>query len=189
MQHPYPLWYLQKTKGLRGRQEIKICCTKVSDYKIPYMHKCQTNLQLEFTLWYFIWVLHLVPNFINISCVWSGSYIALCVIFTILVSFSHDNALFASKAKINVFRNFFEWSGPEGASRVKKKFPKTLILAFEVIVQPPKTHFSTFSKVQKQKKSETKIMKITHSVELGDRQTYRKPEKKASFNFVLAFHW
>ena len=38
------------------------------------MHKCQTNLQLEFTLWYFIWVLHLVPtNFIiNISYVWFG---------------------------------------------------------------------------------------------------------------------
>ena len=31
------------------------------------------------------------------------TYIALCVIFTILVSFSRDNALFASKAKINVF--------------------------------------------------------------------------------------
>ena len=29
--------------------------------------------------------------------------ITLCVIFTILVSFSRDNALFASKAKINVF--------------------------------------------------------------------------------------
>ena len=57
--------------------------------------------------------------------------------------------LFASKAKINVFWNFFEWSGPEGASGVKKKFQKTLILAFEVIVQPPKTHFLTFSKVQK----------------------------------------
>ena len=28
---------------------------------------------------------------------------ALCVIFTILVSFLRDNALFASKAKINVF--------------------------------------------------------------------------------------
>ena len=37
-----------------------------------------------------------------------------------------------------------------------KKFQTTLILAFEVIVQPPKTHFLTFS-------SETKIMKITHS--------------------------
>ena len=30
-------------------------------------------------------------------------------------------------------------------------------------MQPPKTHFSTFSKVQKQKKSDTQIMKITHS--------------------------
>ena len=41
-----------------------------------------------------------------------------------------------------------------------------LILVFEVFVQPPKTHFLTFSKVQKhimEKKSETKIMKITHS--------------------------
>ena len=28
---------------------------------------------------------------------------ALCVIFTILVSFSQENALFASKAEINVF--------------------------------------------------------------------------------------
>ena len=37
-----------------------------------------------------------------------------------------------------------------------KKCQKTLILVFEVIVQPPKTHFLTFS-------SETKIMKISHS--------------------------
>jgi len=74
---------------------------------------------------------------------------ALCVIFTISVSFSRDNVLFASKAKIIVFWNFFEWSGPEGASGVKKKFQKTLILVVEVIVQPPKTHVLTFSKVQK----------------------------------------
>ena len=32
---------------------------------------------------------------------------------------------------------------------MRKKFQKTLILAFEVIVQPPKTHVLTFSKVQK----------------------------------------
>ena len=31
------------------------------------------------------------------------SSVSLCVIFTILVSFSRDNALFASMAKINVF--------------------------------------------------------------------------------------
>ena len=37
-----------------------------------------------------------------------------------------------------------------------KKFQTMLILVFEVIVQPPKTHFLTFS-------NETKIMKITHS--------------------------
>ena len=58
----------------------------------------------------------------------------------------------------------------EGSQRrpgVKKKFQKTLILVFEVIMQPPKTHFLTFSKVQKhimEKKSETKIMNIKHSV-------------------------
>ena len=46
-------------------------------------------------------------------------------------------------------------AGPFGPLR-SKKFQTTLILAFEVIVQPPKTHFFTFS-------SETKIMKITHS--------------------------
>ena len=49
-----------------------------------------------------------------------------------------------------------------------KKFQKTLILAFEVIVQPTKTHFWTFSKVQKThygEKSDTKIMKIKDSVE------------------------
>ena len=45
---------------------------------------------------------------------------ALCVIFTILVSFSQDNALFASKAKLNVFWKFFEQSGPKVASGVKK---------------------------------------------------------------------
>ena len=39
------------------------------------------------------------------------------------------------------------------------KFQKPLILVFEVIVQPSKAHFLTFS-------SETKIMKITHSARL-----------------------
>ena len=34
----------------------------------------------------------------------------LCVIFTILVSCSRDNALFSTKAKINVFWNFFSFS-------------------------------------------------------------------------------
>ena len=44
---------------------------------------------------------------------------------------------------------------PSGTLR-SKKFQTMLILVFEVIVQPPKAHFLTFS-------SETKIMKITHS--------------------------
>ena len=56
----------------------------------------------------------------------------LCLIFTILVSFSQDNALFASrakinvfwKAKINVFWNFFEWSGPKRPAEWRKIFKK-----------------------------------------------------------------
>ena len=39
---------------------------------------------------------------------------------------------------------------------MNKKFQRTLILVFEAIVQPPKTHFLTFS-------NKTKIMKITQS--------------------------
>ena len=78
---------------------------------------------------------------------------ALCVIFTILVSFLRDNALFASKAKINSFTLHSGY--PLGALR-SKICQKTLILVFEVIMQPPKTHFLTFTR-------ETKIMKITYS--------------------------
>ena len=69
---------------------------------------------------------------------------ALCVIFTILVSLSRDNALFALKAKINVVWNFFERSGPKGASGVRKFFQTTLILVFEVIVQPHENIFWHF---------------------------------------------
>ena len=47
--------------------------------------------------------------------------------------------------------------GPAAPLAEREKFQTMLILAFEVIVQPPKTHFLTFSSV-------TKIMKITHSV-------------------------
>ena len=54
------------------------------------------------------------------------------------------------------FLKFFWMSGSKGASGVKKKFQKTLILVFEVFLQPPKTHFLTFP-------CETKIMKITYS--------------------------
>ena len=43
------------------------------------------------------------------------------------------SCMITSKPKINVFWNFFEWIGPEGASGVKKKFQNTLILVFEVI--------------------------------------------------------
>ena len=49
-----------------------------------------------------------------------------------------------------------------------KKFQKTLILAFEVIVQPLKAHFLTFS-------GETKIMKITHSAVFYNPQNPQNP--------------
>ena len=66
------------------------------------------------------------------------------------------------KAKINAF---FEIFSSEGSPKPKEtwseeKLQKALILVFEVIVQPPKTHFLAFS-------SETKIMKITHSAVLS----------------------
>ena len=61
---------------------------------------------------------------------------------------------------------FFRIERAGGQPRSEKKLKTMLILVFEIIVQPPKTHFSTFSKVQKQKKSETKIMKISHSAQL-----------------------
>ena len=82
--------------------------------------------------------------------------VALCVIFTILVSFLRDNALFASKAKINVVWNFLQWL--RRSQRSEKKFQTTLILVFEVWDNRASTQstFLTFS-------SETKIMKITHS--------------------------
>ena len=67
------------------------------------------------------------------------------------------------RLKSTFFEIFPSGGYPRRRPGVKKKFQKTLILVFEVIVQPVKTHFLTFSKVQKQKKSETKIMKITHS--------------------------
>ena len=82
---------------------------------------------------------------------------ALCVIFMILVllenvrKYSHVVARLPQRLKSMLFEIF-----SNGDQRSEKKFQTTLILFFEVIVQPPKTHFLTFS-------SETKIMKITHS--------------------------
>ena len=48
--------------------------------------------------------------------------------------------------------------------RSEKKFQTMLILVFEVIVQPRKSHFLTLL-------SETKIMKITHSASAATRET------------------
>ena len=51
------------------------------------------------------------------------------------------HALFASKAKSNVFWKIFEWIGSKGARGVMKRFQKMLILVFEVILQ---NHPNTF---------------------------------------------
>ena len=51
---------------------------------------------------------------------WSMGNYPLCLIFTILVLFSHDDALFVSKAKINVFEKKFEWSGQRSEEKISK---------------------------------------------------------------------
>ena len=42
---------------------------------------------------------------------------------------------------MNGFWNFFKWRVPEENMEWRKFLLKTLILAFEVIVHPPKTYF------------------------------------------------
>ena len=63
------------------------------------------------------------------------------------------------RLKSTLFEIFSNGTAPKELAESEKKFHTTLILVFEVIVQPPKTHVLTFS-------SETKIMKITHSAEV-----------------------
>ena len=50
-------------------------------------------------------------HWVTAAKIWADQAFTLCLIFTILVSFSRENALLASKAKINIVWNFFEWSG------------------------------------------------------------------------------
>ena len=59
----------------------------------------------------------------------------------------------------------------------EKKFQTTLILVFEVIMQPPKAHFLTFS-------SETKIMKITHSAKIFQRNLTESQERGGQQSFT-----
>ena len=126
-------------------------------YKEFAVHN-STNILYFCYIWRIVrlFCIHICTCFIFFgrSSSWQTGYYTLCMIFTILVSFSRDNTLFASKAKINFFLKFQTeqlWRGQWS----EKMFQKTLLLAFEVIVQPPIAHFLTFS-------SETKIMKITH---------------------------
>ena len=76
----------------------------------------------------------------------------LCVIFLILVSLENVKKCVLGGCTIT------SKTKNQHCSRLlcSKKFQTMLILVFEVIVQPLKTHFLTFS-------SETKIKKITHS--------------------------
>ena len=55
-------------------------------------------------------------------------------------SFWQDNALFASKAKINVLLKLFRVESSLRGPGVKKEFHKMLILVFEVIVQSAPKH-------------------------------------------------
>ena len=100
---------------------------------------------------------------------------------------------------------FLHSSGPSGPLH-SKKFQKTLILAFEVIVQPPKTHFSTFSKVQKQKKVRPKSWKSHIVIRVSPRicflcETFKKtnwwdklflqlqPKKCITFMYYITLTW
>ena len=67
------------------------------------------------------------------------------------------------------------------ASGVKKRFQRTFILVFEVIEQPAKTHFLTFS-------CETKIMKITHSA-AEEKRTSQKSETGPNYRHFLFDHF
>ena len=73
---------------------------------------------------------------------------------TLILAFKANSVL--SRQMTLFCRFFFVTEQFRRGQQREKKFQTTLILVFEVIVQPPKTHFLTFS-------SETKIMKITHS--------------------------
>ena len=60
--------------------------------------------------------------------------------------------------------------------RSEKKFQTTLILAFDVIVQPSKIHFWTFS-------SETKIMKTIHCASHMEYKLLKKRRQGDNFTF------
>ncbi len=51
------------------------------------------------------------------------------------------HALFASKAKIDVFEKKILMEGPRRRLSMKKKVTKNIILAFEVIMQQPNNTF------------------------------------------------
>ena len=79
--------------------------------------------------------MQLLDGFLNRAEMRTKLARALCVIFTILVSFLQDNALcLPLRLKLMFLKKNFEQSSREGASGVKKIFQKTLILVFEVIV-------------------------------------------------------
>ena len=81
---------------------------------------------------------------------------SLCVIFTILVSLTRENALFASMAKINFGTTPFE--------KISKNVDFSL---GEDRATNQNTFFDIFKHTYKKhiygEKNETKIMKITHS--------------------------
>ena len=74
---------------------------------------------------------------------------------------------------------FFEKNS--NGARGMRKISKTLILVFEVIVQPPKAHFLTFL-------SETKIMTITHSARPAKLWVWRPP-KISNWKVTTPIFW
>ena len=74
--------------------------------------------------------------------------------FCTMCDFHNFGLIFVGQRPQRLNQHFLKFFRMECGVRIF--FQKMLILVFEVIVQPPKTHFWTFS-------SETKIMKITHS--------------------------
>ena len=112
--------------------------------------------------------IHPPPYFIGNSWTFFGGGTALCVIFMIFVSLENvkkcvlGSCTITSKTKINVFWNVFSLHWP---------FSKMLILAFEA-------NSALF------RENETKIVKITHSVE-SERKKKNRGRRRRSPNHLV----
>ena len=85
------------------------------------------------------------------------SLFTMCDFHNFSLVFTGQCTVCQKRLKSTLVEFFLNGAAPLRGQWSEKKFQTTLILVFEVIVQPPKAHYLTFS-------SETKIMKITHVV-------------------------